>query len=184
MTGCKTSCLFFVISIILLYFLVKCVMCDIMLKGVDFMKLIICVDDNFGMMFNNRRQSQDRVLREKIIEVCKNHVLWMNDYSSRQFQNGLETIVELKDKFNCDIKVDNDMLDYISDDDYCFLENVVIDEQIISSCSEIVIAKWNREYPSDMYFNLNYLNAYKLCETYDFEGYSHEKITIERYVKS
>ena len=86
-------------------------------------------------------------------------------------------------KFNVDIKVDNDMLDYALDDDFCFLENIVIDDCIISDCNEIVLAKWNREYPFDMNFNIDYLNAYKLCETYDFEGYSHEKITIERYVK-
>jgi hypothetical protein len=87
------------------------------------MKLIICVDDNFGMMFNKRRQSQDRTLREKLIELCKNSVLWMNEYSSNQFQNGIDNIVKLKEEYNCDIKVDNEIISYANENDYCFIEN-------------------------------------------------------------
>ena len=33
------------------------------------MILIVCVDDHNGMMFNHRRQSQDRVLRADILEL-------------------------------------------------------------------------------------------------------------------
>ena len=31
--------------------------------------LIICIDDNGGMMFNNRRQSRDMYLNEKLIKL-------------------------------------------------------------------------------------------------------------------
>ena len=35
------------------------------------MILIVCIDDNKGMMFNHRRQSQDGVLRRHILDmVC------------------------------------------------------------------------------------------------------------------
>ena len=33
------------------------------------MKIIVCVDNQNGMMFNHRRQSQDRVLRKRIMEL-------------------------------------------------------------------------------------------------------------------
>ena len=33
------------------------------------MKIIVCVDNQNGMMFNHRRQSQDRVLRKRILEL-------------------------------------------------------------------------------------------------------------------
>ena len=33
------------------------------------MKLIAIIDDNYGMMFNNRRQSKDSVLIDRIIEI-------------------------------------------------------------------------------------------------------------------
>ena len=34
------------------------------------MIVIVCVDDNNGMMFNKRRQSQDRVLRQRMLELA------------------------------------------------------------------------------------------------------------------
>ena len=46
---------------------------------------IVCVDDHNGMMFNHRRQSQDRVLRADILELTGGKKLWMNAYSRKQF---------------------------------------------------------------------------------------------------
>ena len=48
------------------------------------MILIVCVDDHNGMMFNHRRQSQDRVLRADILELTDGKKLWMNAYSLRR----------------------------------------------------------------------------------------------------
>ena len=49
------------------------------------MKLIFCVDENNGMMFMDKRQSQDRVLRKRILEIVGKNKLWMSKYSSEQF---------------------------------------------------------------------------------------------------
>ena len=49
------------------------------------MKIIVCVDNQNGMMFNHRRQSQDRVLRKRILELTGGEKLWMNAYSQKQF---------------------------------------------------------------------------------------------------
>ena len=49
------------------------------------MKIIVCVDNQNGMMFNHRRQSQDRVLRKRILELTGGEKLWMNAYSMGQF---------------------------------------------------------------------------------------------------
>ena len=49
------------------------------------MILIVCVDDHNGMMFNHRRQSQDRVLRADILELTDGKKIWMNAYSRKQF---------------------------------------------------------------------------------------------------
>lgn len=45
------------------------------------MKLIAIIDDNYGMMFNNRRQSKDSVLIDRIIEISKEHKLWVSMYT-------------------------------------------------------------------------------------------------------
>lgn len=40
------------------------------------MKLIVCMDDKNGMAFNHRRQSRDRVLAERIMELTENAKLY------------------------------------------------------------------------------------------------------------
>ena len=49
------------------------------------MLLIVCVDDNMGMAFNHRRQSQDRLLRRRLLERVGASKLWMSPYTARQF---------------------------------------------------------------------------------------------------
>ena len=39
------------------------------------MKIIACLDDNNGLLFNNRRQSRDRVVIEDILKDCHNSKL-------------------------------------------------------------------------------------------------------------
>ena len=72
------------------------------------MILIACVDDNLGMLFNNRRQSMDRVLRARLLKLCGTHKLWMNAYSRGQFDETAEGIT-----------VDEDFMAKAGSDDYC-----------------------------------------------------------------
>ena len=50
------------------------------------MNIIVCLDDKNGMMFNKRRQSQDKVLRADIKELVKNQDLFMNEYSYKLYK--------------------------------------------------------------------------------------------------
>ena len=131
------------------------------------MKIILCVDDNNGMMFNNRRQSQDSVLRQKIAEICNGAPIYMNSYSAKQFQN------------ECKIIVDDNFLSLAKSDDFCFVENSVISDDIIN---KLYLFKWNRKYPADFYFEINPKQiGLKLSLKDEFQGSSHEKITLEVY---
>ncbi len=128
------------------------------------MKLIVCLDDNNGMMFNKHRQSRDRVLIENLIELCKGEKLYTNEYSMNLFpDNSVEIYDNIEDVGN----------------EYCFAENFTVNEKDVE---EIIVYKWNRLYPADTYFNID-LAGWVLTETVDFEGSSHEKITRERYVR-
>lgn len=51
------------------------------------MIVIACLDDNGGMMFNHRRQSQDRMLRAHIAALVGDARLWMNHYSAETIPN-------------------------------------------------------------------------------------------------
>ncbi len=128
------------------------------------MKLIVCLDDNNGMMFNKRRQSRDRVLVENVLEFCKGEKLYTNEYSAKLFP---ENTVEMFES------IDN------IEEGYCFAENFTVNEEYVE---EIIVYKWNRLYPADTYFNIE-PEKWNLVETVEFEGSSHEKITRERYVR-
>ena len=77
------------------------------------MIVIVCVDDNLGMMFNNRRQSRDVEVIKKIVELTKGSWLWMNKYS-----------YELFAELGCtNINVDSGFLSETANGEYCFVEN-------------------------------------------------------------
>ena len=125
------------------------------------MKLIVCLDDKNGMMFNKRRQSRDKILIENVLDLCKNEKVYTNEYSAKLFPENSVEICE---------NIENG---------YCFAENFTVDEDKVK---EIIVYKWNRVYPADTYFNID-LAGWNLTEAVEFEGSSHEKITRERYVR-
>lgn len=131
------------------------------------MNIIICLDDNNGMMFNKRRQSQDRILRADLKEFIKDKDLYMNNYSYKLY----------KDIDNGNIKVSENFLEQCTENDFCLVEDKLLNNYI-NKINDIIIYKWNRIYPSDLYFDINLIsNSWELLETKEFEGSSHEKIT-------
>ncbi|WP_302570370.1 ribonuclease Z [uncultured Clostridium sp.] len=131
------------------------------------MNIIICLDDDNGMMFNKRRQSQDRILRADLKEFIKDKDLYMNNYSYKLY----------KDIDNGNIKVSENFLEQCTENDFCLVEDKLLNNYI-NKINNIIIYKWNRIYPSDLYFDINLTsNSWELLETKEFEGSSHEKIT-------
>lgn len=134
------------------------------------MKLVICLDDNNGMMFNSRRQSQDRELRKRLISRIGDKLLLMNQYTNNQFADS-----------EGNFKVCEDFLSVADGEDYCFVENLDVTGWI-NKATEIIVYKWNRVYPADLNFPLESIEQkWKLIERYEFAGFSHDKITEEVY---
>lgn len=132
------------------------------------MRIIVCVDDNYGMMFNRRRQSRDQVLTDDVVEMAAGKKLWMNAYSGQLFE-GKEVVLE------------EAFLDQAEEDEFCFVENASV-KPYVNQIKEIILYKWNRKYPSDFRFDID-LSGWKLVEVKEFAGSSHEKITREIYQK-
>ena len=131
------------------------------------MNIIVCVDKNNGMSFMGKRQSQDRVLREKIFEITNGARLLMNPYSAKQFEN-----IE-------DIIVDEDFLVNANQGDFCFVENKEVTSEKVES---FYIFNWNRKYPGDLFFEIDLkAEGFKKIKKEEFQGSSHDKITLEIY---
>lgn len=133
------------------------------------MIVVACVDLKNGMMFNNRRQSQDRLVRQDIFSMVGKERVWMNNYSYKQFKDDTGNIV-----------VDEDFLQKANSDEYCFVENMHLKE---CSIDRIVLYRWDKNYPADFLLDIN-LSEWNLVEQSEFAGYSHDKITKEVYVKN
>lgn len=134
------------------------------------MIIIVCVDNNGGMMFNKRRQSQDKKLCERILDLTKDGRLLMNNYSYKLFGNSPQ------------IKADDNFLENCTKDDFCFVENSDV-LQYKEKIQKIIIYKWNRSYPSDLKFPISFDKEWKLVSTENFAGSSHDNITEEVYEK-
>ncbi len=131
------------------------------------MNVIVCLDKNNGMMFMGKRQSQDRVLREKILEITNGSRLLMNSYSAKQFEN-LENIL-----------VDEDFLINANQGDFCFVENKAVSTENVES---FYVFNWNRKYPGDLFFDVDLkAEGFKKVKKEEFQGNSHDKITLEIY---
>lgn len=135
------------------------------------MNIIVCLDDKNGMMFNNRRQSQDKSLRQDIRKFIQNKNLFMNNYSYKLY----------KDIDNGNIKVYENFLDECGDNNFCLVENELL-SNYINKINTLIVYNWNRIYPADLYFDID-LQApnWKLIDEQEFEGSSHEKITKKIY---
>lgn len=136
------------------------------------MILMVAVDDRGGMLFNKRRQSRDRALRERILAMTKDSRLWMNRYSYEQF-DGMDGLGH--------VHTDENFLRKAAPGEYCFAEDVSA-APYIDRIEKIICFQWNRRYPADAFLDIDLSPPdWKRTEEAAFPGFSHEKITMEAY---
>ena len=139
---------------------------------VIYLKVIVALDDNLGMMFNHRRQSRDRILISDIAEMVEGKKIYIDKYSEILFSN-----------VPCQYIISSNPLEETGTDDYCFIEQYQL-SNYIDKINELIIYRWNRTYPHDFDFDIDLENSnFKITSTTEFKGSSHDKITREVYIK-
>lgn len=132
------------------------------------MKLVVCLDDNFGILFNNRRQSSDVVQREDFKKIVLDKKVYLSEYSYDLYKDmdlNFEVISEETE---------------ISEDSFFIYEGEFL-EKILENVDEIILYFWNRVYPADTDFEIP--TGFKEIESFDFVGNSHDKISRKLYIK-
>ena len=124
------------------------------------MKIAICLDDNFGMCFNGRRQSRDKEVYEDMIKEGGGKIAIM-PFSQKLFSE------------------DERVSLFSGDAELLFLEDQSPESFF---ADELILYFWNRSYPADIYLNLD-LDKYQLKDTAEFCGSSHQRITKRRYLR-
>ena len=125
------------------------------------MTVIICIDDDFGMAFGGRRQSRDKSVCEDIVRLADGRAIAMHRRSEILFEG-----------LGANISPDGEMFFVEFEAPTAFLEKA----------DTLILYHWNRRYPADVRFDVS-LEGWQLCETSEFAGTSHEKITKEVYVR-
>ena len=132
------------------------------------MTIAVCLCDRGGMLFNNRRQSRDRILIADLIELASGHKFFISNFSLKLFDNYLDRVT-----------VSENPLSEAEKSDFVFVENLAL-APMFDKIDKMVIYRWNRAYPADFYLDMPpENNGFELKSTVDFEGSSHEKITKE-----
>lgn len=133
------------------------------------MTVIVCLDDNGGMLFGHRRQSRDRVLCERVLALVGNGTLWMNRYSAPLFERAA-------------VRVDEDYAIKAGAEDTVFVES---GELPLDKADRLIVYRWNRCYPADRVFPTEVLGtSFVLTASADFVGSSHDSITQEVYIRA
>ena len=133
------------------------------------MILMVCIDDRNGMMFNHRRQSRDRVLCARMLEIAKHTRLHVTPYTQKIFDPAAPLCVHdtpwlVAGAGEC----------YFAEDGEIPMENV----------EQVYLYRWNRAYPGDKFFDADLAAlGFVLTHSDDFAGSSHEQITEEIYVR-
>lgn len=131
------------------------------------MTVFVCIDDRGGMLFNHRRQSRDRVQIADMLAFVGSGRLLCDPYSATLFPEGGATF-------------DEDFLEKAEEGDFCFVENRPLAPHA-GRISTLVVYRWNRTYPRDVLLDLPLPGDFRLTETVELVGHSHETITRERY---
>lgn len=132
------------------------------------MNIIICLDDNNGMMFNRRRQSRDQEVIKDIVKLTGNGRLWVTEYSAKLFSD-------------IEVQISSEPWKTAESKEYCFIEEID-PVKILEKTERIVVYKWNRVYPADVKCSIDFTELQFIEET-EFPGCSHEKITRQIYKK-
>lgn len=128
------------------------------------MIVAVCVDGRGGVLFNRRRQSQDRLQREDLLHFCAGRRLWIAPYSLPLFgqREG--------------ITVDGEFLSRAGAGEVCFVEDRPL-APFAERIDGMVVYNWNRAYPADVHLDFDpAAEGFVLEEQTEFPGASHERI--------
>lgn len=151
------------------------------------MNVIVFLDEKNGMLFHGRRQSRDRVVTERVGWLAAGKRLWMNPYSHKIYgeleEMQLQETGEIQSagREKAQLQVAENFLTEAQPGDFCLVETEPL-KGWEDRMENLIIFRWNRNYPADVFFDLD-LSEWEKVSSEDFAGYSHEKITEEIFRK-
>ncbi|MBQ1501348.1 MAG: ribonuclease Z [Firmicutes bacterium] len=141
------------------------------------MILILPIDQNDGLAFNQRRQSRDKILCQRVLELAGGKPLLMHPRSARLFLDFDAPLLIADDRF----------LAHARRGEYCFAEACFLPEDSpllprMEEAEKIILFRWDCVYPADVFLPRPLAElGWRLTAAREFAGSSHELITEEVY---
>lgn len=133
------------------------------------MTLIFCVDDNFGLMFNKRRQSRDSAVLEDIKNCFAGEKILISPYSEKLFK---------------DMGVDYEVCEDFEKQNGIYFVEDKYSPDLPNMADEVILYHWGKVYPADVKFDIALLSTnFALANSTTFKGTSHNEIRKERYTR-
>ena len=133
------------------------------------MNIIVCLDDNKGMLFNNRRQSRDKAVLSDVFNEIQGEKLYIMPFSEKLMAEYCDKVTLCEDA------------SALQGGQWFFCENVDL-TSFADKIEKLVVYKWNRVYPADFNCNLDF-SLFNLKSEIEFEGNSHPVITKQTFAK-
>lgn len=128
------------------------------------MHIIVCLDEERGMWFFDRRQSRDRVVTEDILRAVGDRTLRAAPCSADLFPSAT---------------TGEQFLEEAADEDVCFVEDRVV-SPYLDRIQSLTLYHWNRLYPATVRWDVDPTAVgFRLVSVEELVGFSHEKITRE-----
>ena len=127
------------------------------------MRVFHCVDQNNGLLFNERRPSRDREVVADIERTLQGEPIAMREYSAKLFE-GMDNVQVTDDFQGC--------------------ENVFLEADDLANLdfNTLVVYRWDKVYPADVTLSYD-LKSLKLDDVSVIKGYSHDEIVKEVYTR-
>ena len=125
------------------------------------MTLILWTGKNGEMLFNRRRCSRDRAVIADILSLYTPDESCVSAYSAPLF-DGARIVSDPAEAGGCVL----------------FLEDLPL-PSALEQAEKIIVYRFDRTYPADV--RLEVPQTFALKESFEFSGFSHDKITREMY---
>lgn len=128
--------------------------------------LLLTCDQRGGLAFNRRRQRRSKVVIADMLELA-DQPIYIRECSEKLFSPGEYVLFDNI----LDVPAGQFVFEELGNDSECYKDKYC----------EIVLYRWQRNYPSDVYLPDGLLNSYTLEDSREIQIGSEEFVTVEIY---
>lgn len=139
------------------------------------MTVVLMLDESSAMAFHGQRQSSDRSITDYVVKNTSQRIV-VSPYTANLIRRQCPALI-----------ASNRLLVDVNPFEKASGNDIVINEEFSMrlyayKIDRLLIARWHETYPGDLHSDLD-LSRFALTEKKEIKGESHERITLEFYIR-